>query len=341
MVLMVHLGFAQINQGKKKPCYERAKANPNARFVDWDCGKLAGVVDCNDKLGYDEPSNTVVSASDGSPFDGTCETCHSNGILERRITFVNGKENGTDTAYYRSSCPMVIREHVMGAENGRWAYYYDSTGQEAWEINYYLGKKHGRSIYFTKEGDTTLYEVYNNGVLNGTKKNYYPGSKIEKSVDYENGVINGAFRVYNINGQLVDDLRFKDGKKDGKLQYYYNDGSLMRIENYDMGVKNGEFKSFYIQGHPMTSGFYKKGREEGKFLEYYPNQKVSREVIYKKGEIIEEHRFNEYGEETYTFGVDAPEEAAEDDLVPMGGELDKKSKKAKKKRQKKEKKEKD
>src|SRR3989338_4171726 len=96
--------------------------------IEWDCGKLAGVVDCNEKLELDEASNTVITVSAKKPFSGQCETCHMNGILERRVTFVGGKQNGTDTTYYASGCPMVIRTHVKGVENGHWAYFYDSLG---------------------------------------------------------------------------------------------------------------------------------------------------------------------------------------------------------------------
>src|SRR5687768_17665313 len=82
---------------KKDSCYKKAAARSKQRFAEWECGKIAGVVDCNEKLELDEASNTVITASAKTPFSGTCETCHMNGILERRITFVNGKTNGVDT----------------------------------------------------------------------------------------------------------------------------------------------------------------------------------------------------------------------------------------------------
>ncbi len=103
----VFIGSAQIPEVKKKDsCYfnfdSSGKRVSSRRYAEWECGKLVGVVDCGSKLEYDQDADLVylnnqdmVNATGaGKPFTGTCESCHMNGVLERRITFVNGKENG-------------------------------------------------------------------------------------------------------------------------------------------------------------------------------------------------------------------------------------------------------
>ena len=120
-VLLIQTIFTSLVMAQipvKKNCYEKNQANKGKKYADWECGKLAGVVDCNEKLTYDENTKTILSGNMGTPFTGTCETCHMNGLLERRISFVNGKENGIDTTYYKSGCPQVVRNHVLGAVNG-------------------------------------------------------------------------------------------------------------------------------------------------------------------------------------------------------------------------------
>jgi antitoxin component YwqK of YwqJK toxin-antitoxin module len=307
--------FSQIPQVTKKNCYDKAKNAKGQRLTDWECGKLAGVVDCNEKLTYDESSNTILSGNVGSPYTGTCETCHNNGLLERRISFVNGKENGIDTTYYKSGCPQVVRNHIQGAESGQWFYFYDSTNLVAWEMNYNLGQKQGKQIYLTKEGDTTRLEHYNNGQLNGIKKSYYPKSKLEKEINYVNGLMDGAFKAYNMNGKLIQELDYKQGKKNGELKYYYNDGTLLSVEHWSMDVKDGEFKTFYYEGIIQTMENYKKGVPEGWFEERWPDAKLKRRALYKKGIIIEEHKFDENGTENYTFGVEV-NSGKEDDAMP-------------------------
>lgn len=319
----------QVPGSAGKKCYERSQPTPGSRNVIWECGKIAGIADCNEKLAYDEASNTILSAQDGSPFSGTCETCFSNGILERRITFVNGKESGKDTTNYKSGCLQVVRSHIGGEENGQWLYFYDSTQQLAWEMNYLVGEKHGKCIYFTKSGDTTLWENYNRGLLNGTKKSFYADSKLEKEVNYSNGNLDGSFKVFSLEGNIVDDIHFKMGQKDGNFKYYYNDGSLMKTENWSTGIKNGEFKILYIQGHIQSFENYKKGLKEGVFEEYYTDKVLRRRAIYKKDVLLEEHIYNELGEETYSFGVLDDDSNSEDDIMPYGdnGRRKKRSKK--------------
>jgi antitoxin component YwqK of YwqJK toxin-antitoxin module len=326
---------------KKDSCYKIADARKGKRFTEWDCGKLAGVVDCNEKLELDEASNTVITVSAKKPFSGQCETCHMNGILERRVSFVNGKQNGTDTTYYASGCPMVIRTHVQGVENGHWTYYYDSLGTVAWEMNYSVGQKHGPQIFYSRKpkassGDTTKYENYINGVLQGPKVSYNSKGKRTKQSNYVNGLLEGAFLVYNAEGKIIEEINYKQGKRNGISKYYYDDGILLRTESWDMDVKNGEFKTFYYEGFVQVSENYKKGLKEGWFEEFFPDQKRKSRALYKKDVLIEEHVWDESGREIKTFGGKASS-GAEDDAVPTSGKK-KKEKKPKAKKPKKPKK---
>lgn len=307
---------SQISTPKlEKKCYE--KANKNNRFATWECGQLAGVVDCNEKLTFDENTNTILSVNDGSAFTGTCETCFSNGTIERRITFLDGKENGSDTTFYPSGCRKVMRDHLRGEENGQWLYYYDSTANLAWEMNYLVGQKHGKCIYFGPKGDTTLWENYKSGLLEGTKRTYFSGSRIKTEIQYSAGKMNGSFKKFSPDSLLLDNLNFKNGQKHGICNYYYNDGKLLKVENWSEGIENGEHKTFFIQGNVQKIEFYKKGIKEGEFLDYYPNQSIRRRHVYKKNLLIEDHQFNEAGEETYSLGAPTDTVKSEDDDLPV------------------------
>ena len=327
--------FAQIGDIKQdRKCYENYDSNgkliPKSQqiYSTWECGKLAGVVDCNEKLEYDQDADLVYSGNYGKPFTGRCETCHGNGTLERRITFVDGKQNGVDTSYYRNGCIQSVQSTIMGEQNGQWLLYYDSTYQLMWEMNYQAGEKHGKHIFFKKEGDTTKWENYNMGRLHGTKRSYFPGSKIKREVDYANGVMDGYFKEYNREGVITLEIIYKEGKKNEEAKYFFDDGTLLKTENWTMGVKNGEFKTFFYQGNVQTEENYKKGVRIGWFIEYYPDLRVKQKILYdKKGVRIEEHRFDEQGRETYAFGK--PEQGGdEDDEMPTA----KKKKKRKKKK---------
>ncbi len=275
LFFLVFSSQAQIETmgGKSdKKCYEKSLARKGQRFADFECGKTVGVLDCNDKLELDEGSGMILTKGTGKPFNGTCETCHSNGLLEHKITFVNGREEGIDTTNYESGCLMVVRQHIGGKEHGKWTYFYDSTGYTAWEMNYALGEKNGQQIYFSPKGDTTLWENYKNGILHGPKKTYNKRTKkLEKEAFYVNGLLEGAFIVYNEDGKIIQKLNYKQGKKNGVCSYYYDDGVLLRTENWEMDAKNGEFKSFFYNQTIESIENYKKA--SGK-----PEQYVSADI---------------------------------------------------------------
>ncbi len=315
--------ITSIKQDNSKPCYDKLK-DLRKRGLDLiECGKIAGVVDCNEELEYDHESDmflkkakdNVNRAGAGSPYTGTCESCYMSGLLERRISFVNGRENGIDTTYYDNGCIQAVRSHIQGAESGTWTYHYDSTQRLAWEMNYYLGEKHGKHVYFKPNGDTTKLENYKNGLLDGVRKQYYKGSKLFKEIHYSNGLLDGPSKMYNNQGVLIEESNYKANKRQGPQKFYYDDGVLLRTENWDNGVKFGEFKMFYYQGFVQTLETYnKKGQKEGKFEEYYADQKLKRSAVYLKDVLVEEHLFDEHGNETYSFGAPTKTTAEDDDI---------------------------
>ena len=327
---------------KKDSCYFRYDNNgkrmvtvDDFRYAEWECGKLAGVIDCHQELSYEESSNTVIRISTdntnlhgvGKPYTGECESCHMNGVLERRVRFIEGKEHGVDTTYYTTGCVQVIRSLVNGQENGPWYYYYDSTAILAWEMNYLLNEKHGKHIFFTKDGDTLKWENYKNGRLDGVKRQYYEdSSKIRKVINYKDGLFNGKFVVYNRSTVIVEDLNYKQGKKHKEIKYYYDDGTLMKLENWSNGVKNGEFKNFYYEQIVMDSENYSEGVPSGLWEAFHPDGTMNRSRLFKKGEVIEEYRFDEHGRETYAFPPRV-EEDEEDDKAPKGKKKKKKKRK--------------
>lgn len=326
-MFVVFFSISQIeikpNASTATPCYQKAANKMKSKYFDIECGKIAGVVDCNEKLEYEEQANTFYSKGSGAPFSGMCETCHRNGVLERRIHFVNGKEDGKDTTYYATGCPMVIREHTLGLETGTWKFFYDSTQVLAWSRGYYRGVKQGVHVFFDNKGDTTVYEEYANNLLNGVKKVYFTKNRVERIVHYKNGVFDGTYVTYNLDGKKTSELNYKAGKKNGLLTYYYDDGTLLKTENWLNDVKNGEFKTFYYNGSLQTLETYKNGVKEGHFEEWYSNNKKKRIAEYKKGGILIEHKFDMEGNETYTYGAQ-PLSGNEDDKAP---EVKKKSKK--------------
>lgn len=316
-----------------------------SKYMDFDCDKIVGAVDCNEQLEYQEESNRFFSKGSGGPFNGECVTCHQNGVLEHHIKFELGREQGTDTTYYYSGCPMLYRTLENGQETGTWTFFYDSTQQVAWIKEYgveekkELGQKVGTHYYFDNKGDTAVVENYANNLLNGEKRIYYTQNRIKKIINYRNGMFSGPSKTYNLEGKLLQEENYKlinekdsRGKRTGKIisvkngdfTYYYDDGTLLKTEQWKENKKNGQFISYYYDGSVMNTGTYVNGVKEGEFIEYYNNGKQKSYRLFENKQLVKKHLFDEYG--MLIGGDPLPENGTnEDDNLP-------KTKKKKKKK---------
>lgn len=349
LILLPLTFFAQetIPNIKKEPCWKKSANRAGQRNAVWECGLSDTVIDCGEKLEMDPGTNTVFSKGSGTPFTGYCETCHRNGLKQRTVYFLNGKQEGTDTTYYASGCPQVVTSYISGVENGTWTYYNDSSALEAWQITYSNGQKQGKSIYWRQyitgtdvsgnslyARDTVKIENYSNGLLNGIKLDYWENSKLKKEVNYKNGILDGAFKYHNRKGEITQELNYKNGEKDGEFKYYFDNGVLLKTEVWEEGKKDGGFVTYFIQGFVQLSENYKDDLKEGWFEERFPDNKIKRQALYKKDVLIEEHVFDKFGNEVRTVGAES-KSGAEDDAIPMNNKDRKKEAKAKRKAEKK------
>ena len=135
--------------------------------------------------------------------------------------------------------------------------------------------------------------------------------------------------LYNKSGIIIQDLNYKNGKKHKENKYYYDDGTLLKMENWNEGVKDGEWKVFYYEQNLQVVESWKEGKKFGWFEEYHPNGVAKRRRLYnKKQELEEEHRYDEHGRETYSFGV-TMEDQNEDDTAPTINDRKKRRKRKK------------
>jgi antitoxin component YwqK of YwqJK toxin-antitoxin module len=268
-------------------CKREVKVNPNAKYTEMECGKTAGVVDCNSKLEMSFDMTLVVTSSNKNPFSGQCEVCHNNGALKIKASYKNGRSVGVDTAYYDTGICEAIRSHIDGVENGKW-YYFDSLGRIEWIKNYNLGTTEGPQIEFYNNPkdpsahDTLRYETYMGGKLNGPKISYFSNGLRQKVVNYKNGLMDGNFIGYNRDTVIIEELQYKEGKKNGSFKYYYDDGELLRTETWLNGARDGQITVFYHDKKIQSIESYRKGGTVE--LEYLTTQTYecnSKEIAYE------------------------------------------------------------
>lgn len=278
--------FYQTSYTQKTPCFKRKKIC-NFQYL----------TNCYEKVAFDTASNRYYSRQNlGSLFDGTCTTCHRNGVVEQQITINEGRRNGTDTSYFPSGCPYSSQTFVNGVIHGTSTSYFDSSNRIKSKVNHFMGSLYGPFIVFNEKGDTLKYQEYENNLLSGIKKEYYENSKLKKIVGYKAGRLSGSQINYDENGNKLLEVNYLDGVKHGSWIYYFDDQNIARTEYWTKGQKNGSFITYNNLGKMLSEKYFKKDVPTGIHKEYYMDSKEKHVLVYgKKGKLIEEYRFDEFG----------------------------------------------
>ena len=275
---------------QKTPCYKRKKIC-NYQYL----------TNCYEKVAFDSSSNNYYSRQSlGSLFDGSCTTCHRNGVVEQQITVVQGKRNGSDTSYFPSGCPYSSQTFVNGVIHGTSTSYFDSTNRIKSKVNHFMGSLYGSFVVFNDKGDTLKYQEFENNLLSGVKKEFYENSKIKKRVEYKAGRLSGSQINYDEKGNIQLEVNYLEGIKHGAWIYYFDDQSIAREEYWRNGQKNGSFISYNSLGKMLSEKYFKKDIPYGIHKEYYMDSKEKYVQVYgKKGKVIEKYAFDDFGVKTY------------------------------------------
>ncbi len=291
LLSLISIGFSQPDPNAK----------PEPKVIKCTDARFTRVKDCAEMVYFDEDQNAVFHQKSGKPFTGYCKSCFFNDNLEMYLQFVDGRAEGKDTIYYENGSINLIRSHYLGKEDGTWLFY-NEDGTIKWEKNYFAGAPEGKHVYYYPDGNIYKIETWKAGALNGIKKEFFEGKngnagKLKKEIGYKNGNFDGVYKTYFENGQIAIEQIFKEGQKDGLSSYYYDDGKLLYTENYKNGKKEGQVKRLYQNGNTWIIERYKKGEKSGVWEEYYEDGTLKYEAKWDKNKLVEEHFYNENGDE--------------------------------------------
>lgn len=112
--------------------------------------------------------------------------------------------------------------------------------------NYQNGLRHGISVLFLENGDTSRVFVHKEDSLK-------------------------SMRVL-INNQTFIYQEFKDSTiKHGKEVFHHPNGQIETTAEFRNGLPHGATLGYYEDGTPRTVMRYENGKGIGKFAQYYPN----------------------------------------------------------------------
>ena len=185
--------------------------------------------------------------------DGVWEKFHPNKLVRYTGQFKNGKEIGVFKFYKMTTndFPEIVKTFSEKSDSAKVEYYNDKGIVES--KGFMINKDRvGKWLYFNDDGKTIMTEEnYENGVLHGLSKTFYPNKKLTEVKNYTNGKLNGSLKRYADNGTLLDDLMYSNGKLDGLAKYYNLKGVLIFTGDYENDIKVGDWK-YYENGKKVS-----------------------------------------------------------------------------------------
>lgn len=235
---------------------------------------------------------TGVKKSEGNRknhiLDSTWIFYNNVGDTVKKINYVLGKKTGylltyntdrNDNLEYIGN--IISRELYINDKKEGPSYYFYKNGNLKSKIEYRNNKKNGRVLEYNESGiiitilnysKGTLVErekvnrVDDNGLKQGTWKEFYDDNTVKKEVNYTNNILDGLYKEYDQNEDITLLLRYREGK-------IIEDNN---IEAEDIDIKN----EYDDSGNLTYSGPFRNLKAIGIHRKYDINGNVINSYIY-------------------------------------------------------------
>jgi antitoxin component YwqK of YwqJK toxin-antitoxin module len=115
---------------------------------------------------------------------------------------------------------------VNGKKEGKWVFYYHSTGKKIYEDNYKDGKQDGFSFSWYENGQKQVEKPFKDGKLDGLWTYWDDNGNKREVVTYKDGKKDGLFTNWYENGQKKLEGTYKDGEIVKVIGLWNEDGSV-------------------------------------------------------------------------------------------------------------------
>ncbi len=135
------------------------------------------------------------------------------------------------------------------------------------------GNLNGKCTGKTESGHLYFVEPYKNGLMHGTKTQYYPSGAKYMDLECTNGVPNGQNRIYYEDGTVASIITFKNGVLHGQHATYFPNGSpCVEAENVN-GQAEGLRRHYLPSGRRSGTTHWREGRQVDQAVIVEPTQR--------------------------------------------------------------------
>jgi len=193
---------------------------------------------------------------------GTWVKKYSNGEVRYKAEFDHGKPTGTTKRYHKNGnlkavmnyqTPKKVFTKLYNKNGDKQAegYYYKRKRDSVWKFfdydgrivakdSYKIGKRHGKSIRFFRDGDTSYVVRWSYGKKDGKVRQFFDNGNEKLIGYYSDGELKGPLTIFYPSGFKKVEGHYKNNVRDGKWVYFSEEGDTTKVINYIKGTPENE-----------------------------------------------------------------------------------------------------
>lgn len=235
--------------------------------------------------------------------DGAFTSYYTSGKIREERTFKNGKDNGP-SVWYDTDEKVYAR---LQFKNERLAEYSFFDKNNKLVIS---AQESGSSIKWVNHSPWGLKleeSTYEKGNFDGAFTKFHLDGSKKATMNYNEGLLDGEIKHYFPNGQTQHELFTKNDNKEGFCRSFFENG-LKNLEGYYLqGDQIGRWNYYDIQGKLYLSKFYSSGEVYGWEDRFFPNGLYQYRTQYINGTENQIVHYNAKGEPADTILLYLPE----------------------------------
>lgn len=219
---------------------------------------------------------------------GVCFQWFPSGKLQMQKRFFEGElqGDGKTPALIHYDEEQNIIEALDFSHNLAQGYHlcYYPNGREKYRVFYREGKKEGKELFFSEEGETLGEGAFEEGIAVGTHFRKHPNgvNAFLAKFDSQNSSLE-PISEYDEEGLLIRRYHLKEGRLHGPYTEWYPNGNLKKEFQYENNLLAGEQKEYFPEGGLKVLSQYRDQKHDGLYEEWHSNGILAKKISFQHG----------------------------------------------------------
>lgn len=205
---------------------------------------------------------------------------HSNGALDYEGTYKNGYLDGEYTFFHNNDSIRKVASYDVGNDTG-YAKTYDRLGRLTSEYSLKMGEENweydGTYVSYYWNGDTLRFSHYRLGKSHGRSQEWHKNGQLRYDINFIDGLQDGTTTSYHEDGSVEAEVEFSVDRGVGHYLSYHENGKKNAegawVIHEDEWVRNGNWTFLHENGKTQARGFFSNGIKD-KHWEYFDDDGV-------------------------------------------------------------------